>query len=172
MKNIQFLSISLIIVSVAFVFISFLVVLTRGKNKYLISKKLRIGAIIISMTCLANGCKPFVTCYEPAMDPVLNCTDSVNSDGVIVVNKDDSEIDFTCMYMYYEYVSYVISKDSQTLFSGDCIKTSTDTSQNLKVPFPRQMDTGIYKLQLYYLKASALVEESSPFTVFDIKVID
>jgi len=172
MKSIQFLSISLLIASAVFILISVLVAITGGRNKYLISKKLRLGAMIIGMTCLANGCKPFVTCYEVAVDPVMNCIDSVNNDGVIVVNRDDSEIEFNCMYLYYESVSYILSSNAQTIFSGDCIKTDSDTSQNLKVPIPRQMDAGNYELKLYYFKASSITEDNSPFSVHDVKVID
>ena len=172
MKNAHILSFSLIAVSATFVIISVLVALTGGKNKYLLSKKLRLGAIIIGMTCLANGCRPFVSCYEVAVEPVMNCIDSVNNDGVIVVNKDDSEIEFNCMYLYYESVSFILSSNAQTIFSGDCIKTNSDTSQNLKVPIPRQMDAGNFKLQFYFVKASDIGENSSPFSVYDVKVID
>jgi hypothetical protein len=172
MKNAQFLSLSLIIVSAVFLLISALVVLTGGKNKYFVSKKLRLGAMIIGMTCLANGCRPFVTCYEVAMAPVMICQDSVNNDGVIVVNKDVSKINFNCMYLYYEFVSYKLSTGEQMVFSGDCIKTTTDTSQNLEVPIPRQMNSGNYLMQFYFVKASEINENASPFSVFNVKVID
>ncbi|HNQ69196.1 MAG TPA: hypothetical protein PKN32_12510 [Bacteroidales bacterium] len=172
MKNVQILSLTLVIVSAAFLLISVLVVLTGGKNKYLISKKLRLGAMIIGMTCLANGCRPFVTCYEVAMAPVMVCQDSVNNDGVIVVNKDVSKINFNCMYLYYEFVSYKLSVEDQIVFTGDCIKTDTDTSQNLEAPIPRQMNSGNYLMKFYYVKASEINENSSPFSIFNIKVIN
>jgi len=172
MKNEQLISFTLIFISAAFVVVSFLVMLTGGKNKFLLSRKLRLGAMIIGMTCLANGCRPFVTCYEVAMEPVMNCQDSVSNDGVIVIEKNIIEISFNCSYLYYEFISYKISTNSQIVFSGDCTKTDTDSSQNLKVQIPRQMDAGNYTLQFYYVKASEVDENLSPFSVFDVKVID
>ena len=172
MKNTHILSISLVAVSAAFVIISVLVAVTGGKNKYLIAKKLRLGAIIIGMTCMANGCRPVVTCYDPAPMPVLTCTDSVNNDGLIILHRGDRTINFDCQYLYYENVSYQISNDTDDLFSGDCVKSVTDSTTSLLITTAGDMNLGTYKLKLFYLQAVELDENSSPFSFFDIKVIE
>jgi hypothetical protein len=61
----------LIVLSGLFILASFMVLVTGGKNPYFLRKKLRIGAIIISLTAIIGivaGCKPqdrpYITCYE------------------------------------------------------------------------------------------------------------
>jgi hypothetical protein len=175
MKNTQIVSISLIAVSVAFIIVSVLVTITGGKSKYLIAKKLRLGAIIIGMTCMANGCRPVVTCYEVAPSPVLSCTDSVSNEGLIVLQKGDQTINFNCQYLYYQNVSYKISNDIQDFYTGECAKTiadSTTQEEILTIATSGVLNSGLYKLRLYYIQSAEIDENSTPFYIFDVKVIE
>jgi hypothetical protein len=79
----------LIVLCGLFIITSLMVYITDGKNSYLLRKKLRVGALIISITAaigIISGCKdvpgPFVKCYaqeeieEPQpMDSSGNITD-------------------------------------------------------------------------------------------------
>jgi len=50
--------------AIGFVVVSLLVVLTRGNPKW-VSKKLRIGAMLLTLTGVATGCGTETTCYDP-----------------------------------------------------------------------------------------------------------
>ncbi len=75
--------------SLAFVFVSLLVFLSGGKSGFWISKKLKIGALLLSLTAIANQACDRTNCYDPA--PV-NTFDMDNADysRVIKVNLKDS----------------------------------------------------------------------------------
>ena len=172
MKTETTVYISLGILFLVFGLVSALVFLSGGKNKFLISKKLAIGASIIGLTCLSNGCKPFVTCYDVATDPILIAKDSVNEQNIIILQKTDSIIEFNCEFMYYEFVSYRLVREDDYIFTGDCIKEESDSSLNLVVRFPSTCSPGNYFLKLYYLQSTQLDQNSSAFKEFEVKVID
>jgi hypothetical protein len=175
MKNTHIVTISLFAVSAAFILVSVLVTLSGGKNKYLIAKKLRLGAVIIGMTCMANGCRPVVTCYDPAPMPVLTCTDSVSNEGLIVLQKGDQTINFNCQFLYYQNVSYKIGNDIQDFYTGECTKTLADTTTQeeiLSITTSGILNSGLYKLRLYYFQSAEIDENSTPFYISEIKVID
>jgi len=172
MKNQFYIYLVLAALFAGFGVISVLVFLSKGQNKYFVKKKLALGASIIALTCMANGCKPVVTCYEVAVEPVIVCSDSVNNDGVIILNTDNQIINFDCQYMFYEKVSYKINNNSENIYTGDCVKTSSDTSVSLSITTTSILAPGNYKLQLYYFAATELDENSAPFSYFDLKVIE
>lgn len=172
MKNNAYIYICLIGLFTAFGVISMLVYFTKANNKYLLKKKLALGAVIIGLTAVTNGCAPLVTCYDVALSPVVICTDSVNNDGMIILHQGDQTINFDCQYLYYQDVSFKISNDTNDIFSGDCVKTVTDSSTTLLINTPRDLNVGNYKLKLYYLRAIELDENSSPFSLFNLKVLN
>jgi hypothetical protein len=175
MKNTHIVTISLFAVSAAFILVSVLVTLSGGKNKYLIAKKLRLGAVIIGMTCMANGCRPVVTCYSVAMSPVLTCADSTNTEGLIVLQKGDQTISFDCQYLHYPNISYKVSNDREDVFIGECVKIQSDSTgrgEILTVTTSGVLNSGLYKLNLYYFQSSEVSKNSTPFYVSDIKVIE
>ncbi len=172
MKNHVYLYFITGILFCAFGIVSLMVFLTGGKSKYFVKKKLAIGAIIIGITCVTNGCRPVVTCYEVAVQPVLNCVDSVNNEGAIVINKADTVIQFDCEYMYYENVSYrlwlaedIVAEDSCNIITGNPLN-------RLVVKLPSGLGTGNFSLRLYYFKPEELSEDSTPFEQFELKITD
>ena len=97
MKKELYLPLVLIALSAAFIAVSFLVWITRG-NDSLLKKKLRIGALILSLTGVATGCwsSEEIYCYVPSVGSAIIVEDT-RPHGTIeldmsVTNKLSGEI--------------------------------------------------------------------------------
>ncbi|HNQ69195.1 MAG TPA: hypothetical protein PKN32_12505 [Bacteroidales bacterium] len=151
MKNHTYLFLILGVLFVGFGIFSLLVYLTKGKNNYFLRKKLAIGASVISLTFAANGCKPVVTCYVRAIDPMISSQDSVNHDQQIVLLKSNNKLSFNYTTYNYNYLKYSLDNDNQTISSGDCVLQSQEGyNYLLLIEFPHVLETGMYKLVIYY----------------------
>ncbi len=71
MRKENFIPIALVFLGIIFVVISLIVFFTKGKSCYFIKKKLKVGALIISLTAILNGNSLSAdynhkkTCYMP-----------------------------------------------------------------------------------------------------------
>jgi hypothetical protein len=157
---------------IAFAIVSLLVYFTDGKNARLLKRKLAIGASIIAITGVFNGCRPVVTCYEVAVEPVFTCTDSVDTDGNIVIKQSDTEIAFDCEFMYYETVTYRLVKSGNVEATDSCVVMFGDQMARLMVNLPEAMAIGDYDLKLYYYSLADLKDDSTPFKQFNVKIIN
>jgi hypothetical protein len=176
MKNTHILSISLIVVSAAFVIVSILVTFTGGKNKYLIANKLRLGAIIIGMTAMANGCRPHISCYAPAWEaplPIMYFADSIDSNGKIVIYEDCKSISFDCHYLNFENVFYAISSGKKTVCTGQCVLIKNEDKTSATVALPEIFSHGNYQLRFYSIPYAEIDDsDDASFYFFDLKVIN
>jgi hypothetical protein len=171
MKNNLWIFIVLAALFTAFAIVSVLVYFTGGKNGRLLKRKLAIGASIIALTGVFNGCRPVVTCYEVAVEPVFTCTDSVDTAGNIVINQGDTEIAFDCEFMYYETVSYRLVKSGNIAATDSCVVMFGDQMARLLVNLPETLVTGSYELKLYYYGLADLKDDSTPFKQFNVKIV-
>lgn len=73
-----------VVLSIAFVAVSLLVVVTRGRSASLIRKKLALGAMILSLTGTVTGTGCLVSCYEPPPE----CTTDLSFEGAFVETAD------------------------------------------------------------------------------------
>jgi hypothetical protein len=71
------------ILGIVFILICIAVWLNKGKNPALLRRKLRIGALILSLTAVASCSSPQVSCYE--LPPVK---DTNKTDVVDTIKKD------------------------------------------------------------------------------------
>lgn len=173
MKNNWYIWAAAAAISVIFTIVSFSLWLSGGKNKYLLAKKLKFGALLIALTGVMNGCRPpVVTCYEVAVEPELNCVDSVDNDGNIVIMQNDDKIEFDCEYMYYQNVSFRLEKIGYVAASDSCNLVTVDEKTRLSVDLPDNLTCGNYNLKLYYYNLTELKDESIPFKQFKIKIIN
>lgn len=177
MKNIQILAVPLFIIYAAFAVVSILVALSGGKNKFLISKKLQIGAIIIGMTCMVNGCRtPEVSCYKVAVSnvkPSITCIDSVNSEGYIILNNKDRKIEFDCTSLSNDDMSFRIYIEDDDIYSEDCELIREDGNIiRLIINFKSSLGIGDFSLRLYTVNSDILDNETKPFKTFILRVID
>lgn len=173
MKNHIYLYLVLGVLFVSFGLVSCIVYITKGKNKYFLKKKLEIGALVITLTFTTNGCKPVVTCYVTAIDPEIYSQDSLNNDRQIVISKTEKTLSFNYTTYEYNYLKYSLNNENETLFSGDCIiQKEGDVIKSFSIEFPSSLDTGVYKLVLFYNNEPFEDIHSILFSEkFDIKVI-
>ncbi len=172
MKNNLYLYLVLGLLFSIFGIVSLVVYFTAGQSKYFVKKKLAIGAIIIGMTCAVNGCRPLVTCYDVAQEPLITCTDPVNDSGEIVINAGDTIIEFSCQYLYNEFVSYKILSSSQLVFSETCEKNITDSATYLTLNLPGTLNVGLYDLKLFGVAHEEINNDSYTLAEFKLRVIN
>ena len=83
---------AVIVLSLAFAFVSFLVIVSN-RNRKLISWKLRLGALLITFTAVNANCQqPMVTCYEPMRPEPVIIDAKFYSDYQITVNFSEGRI--------------------------------------------------------------------------------
>lgn len=158
-------------VSIAFAAVSVLLWLSGGNNKYLVSRKLKLGALIIGITGVMGSCRPpVVTCYKPAMIPQVIPLQKIE-DGRINVETGFQNLEFDCDMIFDEHVSWIIYSKSKIVEKGNCILNHTDSGLKLTLDPLNDFESGIYKLGLYYGEIDSLGESQIPFKEFEIEVI-
>jgi hypothetical protein len=93
----------------AFVIVSFLVILTNGKNRRLIASKMKIGALLLTFTWFASGCSPLdpsPTCYAPAL-----------ATNVVEIKSKNPEIDNNLNFMPGDTVYGIIANSTLYAYS-------------------------------------------------------
>jgi len=74
--------------SIIFIFVSMAVWLSKGQSKKWISRKIKIGAFILSLSSMAACSQPQITCYDVA--PLDNFQFKGTQNDIVVVNPDSS----------------------------------------------------------------------------------
>jgi hypothetical protein len=171
MENKNIIWLVVIPVSIAFAVVSVLLWLSGGNNKSLVSRKLKLGALIIGITGVMGGCRPpIVTCYKPAMIPQVIPVQQV-TDGKISVESGFQNLEFDCEMIYDEHVSWIIYSKSMIVEKGNCTIKHTDSGLKLLVDPINDFAPGLYNLGLFNGKIDALGEAQIPFKEFEIEVI-
>ena len=84
--------------SIAFFVVTLGVYLTRGKSPYWISKKIAVGALLLSFTSLANNSCGHVDCYAPPPPSNQFELDSGNTSTISVNLKESNTLTGTLLY--------------------------------------------------------------------------
>ncbi|HNQ69197.1 MAG TPA: hypothetical protein PKN32_12515 [Bacteroidales bacterium] len=172
MKNLNIVPVSLIVLAIAFVVVSVMVYFTRGKNKYFLTKKLKIGAMIITLTAVTNGCRvPVVTCYKPAPPPRIMSLQATESLDEIRISKDEKLLNFDLEYIYSSDVCYTISQNEKIINKGDCEFVS-DGETDMVINMNENLLPGKYDLKIYQMKISELGKKDYPLSTFTIVVTE
>jgi hypothetical protein len=171
MENKSFIWLVVIPVSIAFAVVTVLLWMSGGNNKSLVSRKLKLGALIIGITGVMGGCRPPVaTCYMPAMMPqVIPEQQLVN--GKIIVEFGFEGLEFDCDMLYDDNISWKIIHKDEILDFGNCVVDKNDAEIKLFVNPNSNLDAGVYKLDLFNGKIDELGESQIPFKEFEIEVI-
>ncbi|MDD3685446.1 MAG: hypothetical protein PHE56_01645 [Bacteroidales bacterium] len=171
MENKNIIWLVAIPVTIVFAVVSILLWFFGGNNKYLVSKKLKLGALIIGITGVMGGCRPpVVTCYKPAMIPQV-VPEQQFVEGKIVIETGFESLDFSCNMLYDDYISWKILKNDKIIELGNCVVNKTDTGTKLYVDPTIDLEEGIYKLGLFNGKLENLGESQIPFKEFEFEVI-
>ncbi|MDD3860250.1 MAG: hypothetical protein PHW83_08620 [Bacteroidales bacterium] len=172
MKNLNLVPLTLIVLAVGFVAISLAVYFTGGKNKFFLTKKLKIGAMIIALTAVTNGCRiPVATCYKPAAVPRIQSLQAVESSDEIKISQDEKLLKFDIEYLYSTDVCYTISQNEDIITKGHCVFVK-DGDTDMQINMDENLLPGKYDLKIYQGKLSELSKKDYPLNSFTILVSD
>lgn len=149
---------AIVFVGAAFLITSAVVSLNNGKSAFWTSKKMKLGAILITLnSCIMSGCLPScqTTCYDTASpDPQVTCYD-MPATNVVDINAEDFEqkkSNIITGTIYdpeadeYSYL-FVNSKTKDTLQKGNFKLNTNDTlpyERSFSVEINAKVETGRY----------------------------
>jgi hypothetical protein len=168
--------VAIISLTVVFASVSVFVFFSKGKSKFWISKKIKIGAVLLTLSAISvqPSCRPFVTCYDPVMpNQFVLDNDSLNN-----INLDISETNKLTGIIYSREgteFSYNISDTSSTanvLFKGEVFPTDGvfDSSQeNFFVEIDTSINPGQYRIS-FFNKSVELQDEYSGWGIYLLNI--
>lgn len=156
------------ILVVAFSMVSLLVFLTHGRSAYLIRRKLKLGALILSLTAAAamTGCDrrgPTTTCYLPALDPENEITlHGTDQSGRVVLNLDEANEVFGIVeYRQATVFSFVVMKSGDEEFQRGAVLAQDGTYDAPTEEIHFSIDSGIAPGEYYIIFYDCSVESIS-----------
>ena len=153
----------IIVLSIVFVIISALVIITKGRTS-LLKKKLKIGAMIISLTAMVSGCgpgpQPMVLCYEMVLPDCFEISESkyVNDEDYV---GEEISVDLslnailkgTIIYREAKEFSFIIADTKNTIKQRGEISPYDgefdSETEKFEIAVDPEIPSGIYYLHLY-----------------------
>ncbi len=166
--------IAIIALSIIFSIIVFAVFLSNGKSKFWISKKMRIGAVILSLSSFSvqQAC---VTCYEPAMDDMYEF--ERDSTGTLSINLSDSSrvvgTIYSRMSSVYSFSITSSELDNDTLDLGEILPADgsyDEPTEDVYFDIDTSLNEGVYKLNIFKVK-SDIQNMNEPYYIENINII-
>jgi len=182
MKKHLLIPVSLIVLSLLFLFFSFLVYISRNKAS-LIKKKLRIGALLLGMTGLSlSSCStpPMRTCYKPAYDlmfAIHTKSTSLQQRKVIKLMLPRQHTIKGQIRDIYTQFSFCLHQGNKIISKGNLLKAQRKMQHNRPIDFMITLDkntpTGSYSLSFYISAAEKITSEniSGFFKQYNVKII-
>ncbi|MBP7508164.1 MAG: hypothetical protein KA807_10105 [Prolixibacteraceae bacterium] len=144
---------ALILLFIAFAVITAIVFLQKGRNTKWISRKMKLGAAILTITGITTGCPPQVTCYDPVPSNFFQF-DQINYDenAIIVDLPKDTVITGRIITPDFDAYSFEISTtDSVVVQTGYVIpedgKLDSD-DEKIKIIVDSKLIEGDYYLNI------------------------
>ena len=177
-----FIPIYLIFLSIVFITVSFLLYLTNGKNSKLLAKKLKIGAMIITLSAVI-GCsgsstpEPVMkTCYKPAPPNVFTITQEHWKEGGIIVD-DETDLILNCILdrrSSDEFSFRLLDADKKVIASGNLEADDgkfDENSEDVKVKFNKDIPKGDYSIQFFASSVDKIVDDlPNATTIYKITI--
>jgi hypothetical protein len=148
--------------------------LTKGKSKFWTSKKMRIGAAILTLTAVAQSCEPIRTCYEPAQP-----------ENMMYLNPQPDTVDLDNANELHGYIDNRISagfsykiqnSDVSQVYQTDDILSVDSALDEYSEEFVIQLDTalisGNYNLKLYAVKKEDQTETTNPQNEYYLTIVN
>jgi hypothetical protein len=162
MNNKFFAFFTLVVLGCAYLFLVFLVWITRGKKRALVRFKIKTGIHILFfagalslLSCESCITRPFVTCYKPAM-PVYLIFDQVNEEYQLEIPAGEERIlegiveDRITNSFVFELMDdggKIVQEGEVSLVQG----TTEDPRQRALVEISPELPAGSYTLIIYAL---------------------
>jgi hypothetical protein len=153
-------AIALGILFTGFGVISFLVIISK-RHPWFVEKKLRIGALILSLSGAAIGCSTTM-CYSPAQPNILTIDKSILSgDTITLHNTNTDSIAGTIFGRYGDSFSYAVLDSSDQIITKANILPDDGAFDESTEAFSIKLNTtfapGKYTLNFYELPADSIV---------------
>lgn len=151
----------------AFLIVSAMVLLTRHPKW--IQRKLRVGALLLSLTAVASCGEETITCYDPAMPNYFELEQSYG--GTIAIDLNETQTLSGAIHdREGEAFSYLLSSDSGEEMAREDIAALDgafdENVEEFEITLPTSLTAGSYTLDLYASAADAQPEyASSTFTL-------
>ncbi len=157
---------------VAFAVVIAIVYLQKGKKDKWITRKMKLGAAILTITSISTGCPPQVMCYDPAPQDWFHF-DKIDYDENAIVADLPSDSILTGKVSFPNYKAYsfeIITTDSIPVTTGTVIADdgNYDTQEEyFKIQLDPKIATGSYYLNI---KASDSETESFNVSTNNLKI--
>jgi len=167
----------------AFGVISFLVVVTR-RHPFFVHRKLRLGALLFSMTGVTLGCRtttcyePAITCYETAVQNriVVDQADQSNTAIVLDVAESDSLSGYIDAQQIRQAYSFALLDSSDSVMTQGGLRPldgafnegyETFSLRLLDVP-----PAGLYDLRFYDAAMDLVRDLASYVARYSLQIVD
>jgi len=160
---------------VAFGFVSFMVIITR-RHPYFVARKLRLGALLISLSGASVGCFG-ATCYVEARSDVFHMDQYDSKAGAVVINRTTTDT-ITGMiherrseaysYAILDSLDSCIIKDDILPFDG----AYDENEEGFKIGFGHTVPPGSYNLNFYTIQKDMIQNFNWFSESFKLKVIE
>jgi hypothetical protein len=142
-------------IGLAFAFVSIAVLMSNGKSKKWIARKMKLGGLLLTLTAAScNGGGGEVTCYETA---------EINSMWINPTNQNGIEVKLDTGNVLNGSISTIEGNDFSFLVSDSTgkkfqkglilIDSLTSYSSNFKIELGKDLKPGKYQLKLFAAKA-------------------
>jgi hypothetical protein len=171
--------ISLGLLFVAFGFVSFLVIISK-RHPYFVAKKIRVGALILSLSGIAVGCFGYSTCYLVEGSPAFikdffHIDQAAAETNRITVSFANS--DFITGWKnesgFHPYAYMIIDVWQRIIMKGAVVPSggaSDGKKGEFRIPLGHALKPGLYELRLYTVALDSLEKYDWYYQSFPLKV--
>jgi len=156
---------ALILLFIAFAVIAAIVFLQKGRSPKWISRKMKFGAAILTITSITTGCPPQVTCYVTVPTNFFQF-DSINYDENAIIADLPKDTILTGKVYSPDFNAYnfkILTNDSLTVQTGSVIPDDgkfDSEEEKFKLIIDSKLNEGDY-----YLNISVAEYESESYIV-------
>lgn len=158
MKKETFVPIISFTLGFLFIIISLLVFFTRGKSKSLIAKKIKIGALILTLSSAASCYRTQTTCYaQAAINQLRFKTDNKNGSIIFDLNKSNKYSAYIDGREHDNYSFQITDDNGSILYKNDIVPVDSvwdDSSEEILITINKIIPEGTYYFVLYKAKTS------------------
>lgn len=153
--------------SIAFIGICFMVYLSKGKSKKWVARKMKIGAMVLSLSTISVV--PQACCYKPAQGPYCRIEfDSKFETQNKVELQIDTENKLTgiLMYSYTDKYSFSVQDTNSIIYQKGLIKPEDgdfdNSNENIFLTIDQNIKKGEYIISFFDTDSSN-IEQFYPF---------
>ena len=168
---------SFAVLGMLFYLVSFLVIVTR-RHPWLVAKKLRLGALLLSFGGFASGCiqNPQVMCYDPVPPNSLSVEQfNGTTDEVLISKLSNDTLQGTLTFRVGEKFSYSVSDINDAVLLQENLSavdgSLDEDTEEFQIPVGQLLATGMYHLKFYSVSKDS-IGESYAIAEFKLNIVE